>query len=57
MEVAGSRSIAEVVSAARAMTGKPARASDQVHESNKSIVRLFQRGNLLFGNLSVFWLV
>ena len=30
MEVAGSRSIAEVVSAARAMTGKPARASDQV---------------------------
>ena len=29
MEVAGSRSIAEVVSAARAMTGKPARASDQ----------------------------
>ena len=25
-----------------------------MHESNKSIVRLSQRGNLLFGNLSVF---
>ena len=29
----------------------------RMHESNKIIVRLSQKGNLLFGNLSVFWLV